>query len=96
MHANITEYKEIETPEFSSTVPPEIEDTILLSFGHSHLEFEATLYLKFLIITKRLDVTYREFQDHLMNMEDRGIIISAEFLGKKCWTRSSDKNICDY
>jgi len=93
MHVNITKYNKIETPEVSSTVPPEIEDAILLSFGHSILEFEATLYQKFLIITKGLIVTCREFQNHLLNMEERRIIVSTEFLGKKCWAMGSGRKI---
>lgn len=93
MHVNITEYNEIEQPEVKSTVPPEIEETILLSFGHAILEFEATLYQKFLRITNGLVVTCREFQGYLKNMEERGVVISTEFLGKRCWTIGSDKNI---
>ncbi len=96
MHVNITEYNEIEQPEVKNTVPPEIEDMILLSFGHAILEFEATLYQKFLRITNGLVVTCREFQDHLKNMEERGIVNLTEFLGKRCWTLGSVKNIHGY
>jgi len=71
-----------------STVPPLVEDAILLSFGHSILEFEATLYEKFLHITKGLVVTCKEFKEHLKNMEERGLIIAAEFMGKPCWARN--------
>lgn len=73
-----------------STVPPLIEDTILLSFGHSIIDFEATLYEKFLHITKGLVVTCEEFREHLANMEDREIIVSADFMGKRCWARSPE------
>lgn len=71
-----------------STVPPLIEDAILLSFGHSILEFEATLYEKFLHLTKGLVLTCQEFKNHLRNMEERDLIVSAEFLGKRCWARN--------
>jgi len=71
-----------------STVPPLIEDAILLSFGHSILEFEATLYEKFLHLTKGLVLTCEEFKNHLRNMEERDLIVSAEFLGKRCWARN--------
>ncbi|MFW9892467.1 MAG: hypothetical protein ACFFFO_09705 [Candidatus Thorarchaeota archaeon] len=73
-----------------NTVPPLIEDVILLSFGHSVLEFEATLYEKFLHLTKGLVVTCMEFKDHLRNMEERELIASSEFLGKKCWARKRE------
>lgn len=71
-----------------STVPPLVEDAILLSFGHAILDFEATLYEKFLHLTKGLVVTCKEFKEHLKNMEERGLIISAEFMGKQCWARN--------
>lgn len=73
-----------------STVPPLIEDTILLSFGHSIIDFEATLYEKFLHITKGLVITCQEFKDHLNNMEERGLILSADFLGKRCWAKNPE------
>jgi len=79
----------VETPNGEqvvlSTVPPQIEDAILLSFGHSIIDFEATLYEKFLMVTKGVVITCQEFREHLGNMEDRGLIVSAEFLGKRCW-----------
>lgn len=71
-----------------STVPPQIEDAILLSFGHSILEFEATLFEKFLRLTNSVVITFKEFKDHLRNMAERGLIVSAEFVGKQCWARS--------
>jgi len=73
-----------------STVPPLIEDTILLSFGHSIIDFEATLYEKFLHITKGLVITCEEFKEHLANMEEREIIVSADFMGKRCWARNPE------
>jgi hypothetical protein len=73
-----------------STVPPMIEDTILLSFGHSIIEFEATLYEKFLHIAKGLVITCKEFKDHLANMEERGLVMSVEFLGKRGWSRNPE------
>ncbi len=73
-----------------STVPPQIEDAILLSFGHSLIDFEATLYEKFLQVTNGLAVTCQEFKDHLANMEERELIVSAEFMGKRCWARNPE------
>ncbi|MFW9794448.1 MAG: hypothetical protein ACFFEE_09105 [Candidatus Thorarchaeota archaeon] len=74
-----------------STVPPLIEDAILLSFGHAILEFEATLYEKFLHLTNGVLVTCQEFKDHLKNMEERDLVVSAKFLGKQCWARNMEK-----
>ncbi|MHA1966039.1 MAG: hypothetical protein ACXACG_12455 [Candidatus Thorarchaeota archaeon] len=73
-----------------STVPPQIEDTILISFGNSIIDFEATLYEKFLLLTKGLVITCQEFKEHLANMEERELIVSAEFMGKRCWARNPE------
>ncbi|MBY8998239.1 MAG: hypothetical protein KGD60_10930 [Candidatus Thorarchaeota archaeon] len=84
----------VETPHGErivlSTVPPLIEDTILLSFGHSIIDFEATLYEKFLHITKGLVITCEEFKDHLKNMEERGLVMLVDFLGKRGWSRNPE------
>ena len=93
LHVPFTNIREIDEPEVKSTVPPEVEDIIILSFGHSILEFEATLYQKFLQLTDGLVVTCREFQEHLQNMEERKIVISTEFLGRRCWVRPSESVI---
>ncbi|MFW9788112.1 MAG: hypothetical protein ACFFE2_16415 [Candidatus Thorarchaeota archaeon] len=80
----------VETPTgekiILSTVPPLIEDKIILSFGHAIIEFEATLYEKFLLLTKGVALTCKEFREHLENMEERGLIVSSEFLEKRCWS----------
>ena len=96
MHVPFTEIREIEEPEVTSTVPPQIEELILNSFGHAILEFEATLYQKFLHLTNGLVITCREFKDYLQNMEERGIVISTEFLGKKCWAIGSIEEIRNF
>jgi hypothetical protein len=93
LHITFTKIKEIEEPEIKSTVPPVVEDLILLSFGHSMLEFEATLYQKFLHLTDGLGITCSEFKEHLRNMEERQIVISTEFLGKKCCVLASNNEI---
>ena len=89
MHVNITEFKEIDEPEILSTVPPVVEDFIILSFGNAITEFQSTLYEKFLHLTDGLIVTCNEFKAHLQNMEERKIVTSTEFLGKPCWTLNS-------
>jgi len=84
----------VETPDGEqivlSTVPPMIEDTILLSFGHSIIEFEDTLYEKFLHITKGLVITREEFKNYLENMEERGLVMLVEFFGKRGWSRNPE------
>ena len=95
MHVPFTELKEIDEPEVMSTVPPEIEDLILTSFGNAIMEFEGTLYIKFLKLTNGLVITCREFKEHLANMEEREIVSSVEFLGKRCWAMGSNKDIKD-
>jgi len=77
-------------------VPQQIEDIILLSVGHAILEFEATLYQKFLHLTNGLVITCREFKDHLQNMEERELVISTEFLGKKTWALGSNAEIKNF
>jgi hypothetical protein len=93
MHLPFTELKEIDEPEVMSTVPPEVEELILSSFGHAIIEFEATLYQKFLVLTKGLVVTCLEFKEHLANMEERGIVTSIIFLGKPGWALGNNEGI---
>ena len=93
MHVPFTEIREIDEPEVKSIVPPTVEDYIILSFGNSILEFQATLYEKFLHLTDGLVVTCREFKEYLQNMEERNIVTSTEFLGKKCWTYNANKEL---
>ncbi|MFW9844772.1 MAG: hypothetical protein ACFFEV_09365 [Candidatus Thorarchaeota archaeon] len=93
MHVPFTKITEIDEPQVRSTVPPTVEDFIVLSFGNSVVEFEATLYEKFLKLTDGLVVTCREFKSYLLNMEERKIVKSTEFLEKKCWTYSGNKHL---
>ncbi|MGY5860490.1 MAG: hypothetical protein RTU63_14055 [Candidatus Thorarchaeota archaeon] len=91
MHLPFITLKEIDEPEVLSTVPPEVEDLILLSFGNAVMEFEATLYQKFLMLTKGLVITCLEFKEHLSNMEERRIVSSMKFFGKPTWTLELNK-----
>jgi len=93
MHVPFTRIREVDEPIVKSTVPPTVEDFIILSFGNSVVEFEATLYEKFLQLTDGLIVTCREFKEYLLNMEKRKIVKSTEFLEKKCWTYKGNKQI---
>jgi len=95
LNARITD-TEYDQNEIVNTVPPEIEDTILLSFGHAIVEFENTLYHKFQHLTRGIVLTKKEFIDHLENMEERSLVVSGIFLGKKCWALGADgSNIWD-
>lgn len=89
MNARSTETDE-NRADVVSTVPPEIEETILTSFGHAVIEFEDTLYMKFLHLTRGVVLTKREFVELLENMEERGIVVSGALLGKRCWAMGSD------
>ena len=96
MHLPFTKFKEIDEPEVMSTVPPEVEELILTSFGNSIIEFQAALYQKFLVLTKGLVVTCLQFKAHLQNMEERGIVSSIVFLGKPGWALEDNENIRNY
>ena len=95
VNARITDGKDIQTG-IVNTVPPEIEETILISFGHAIIEFEDTLFKKFQHLTKGIVLSKREFLDHLENMEERGIVVSGVFLSRRYWAMGSDaSNIFD-
>lgn len=84
MSARLTQHGR-ENRNIIGTVPPPIEDNIIVAFGYAILQFEDTLYLKFQMLTRGIEVTRAEFEDHLQNMEERGLIASTESLGKACW-----------
>ncbi len=70
-----------------NTVPQEVENLILWAFGKSIIEFEATLYEKFHLISKDIVLGKNEFLWHLENMEERGVLKSCEFKGIHSWSR---------
>jgi hypothetical protein len=74
-----------ETPV--NTVPPRIEDLILMTFGKSIIDFEATLYGKFHRISAEFILQKQEFLSHLENMEERKILKSCDFNGVRTWRR---------
>jgi hypothetical protein len=74
-----------ETP--ANTVPPKIEDLILVTFGKSIIDFEATLYEKFHRITTEFILQKQEFLAHLENMEERKLLKSCDFNGVRTWRR---------
>ena len=69
------------------TVPPEIEQKILWAFGHSIIEFEATLYEKFHILSGDIVLSMNDFRWHLENMEERGLVVATRFKGIRSWNR---------
>jgi hypothetical protein len=89
MNTNSTTARDYDS-EVVSIVPPEIEEDILASFGHAIVEFEDTLYVKFQQLTKGIVLTKKEFIEYLENMEERDIVVSGNFLGKKCWAMGSN------
>ena len=70
-----------------NTVPQEVEQLILWAFGKSIIEFEATLYEKFHLISEEIVLGKNEFLWHLENMEERGVLKSSEFKGIRSWSR---------
>ncbi len=70
-----------------NTVPSEIEKLIIWAFGKSIIEFEATLYEKFHLISGDIVLGKNEFIWHLENMEERGVLKSITFKGIRSWSR---------
>ncbi|MHA1907741.1 MAG: hypothetical protein ACW98Y_10645 [Candidatus Thorarchaeota archaeon] len=70
-----------------NTVPPEVEKLILWSFGKSIIEFEATLYEKFHILSEEIVLSKNEFLWHLENMAERHVLKSITFKGIPSWSR---------
>ncbi|MGY5853529.1 MAG: hypothetical protein RTU92_08200 [Candidatus Thorarchaeota archaeon] len=83
--------QEMEEHHFApkSTVPPEVEEKILLAFGNAIVELERNLWLKFNIISGEIVLGRNEFQWHLENMEARGLICSSEYDEVRSWSKSS-------
>lgn len=70
-----------------NTVPPQVEELIMWAFGKAIIEFEATLYHKFHLLSGDIVVGRNEFRWHLQNMEERGILASSEYKGVPSWSR---------
>ncbi|MFW9885543.1 MAG: hypothetical protein ACFFEX_14240 [Candidatus Thorarchaeota archaeon] len=70
-----------------NTVPPQVEELILLAFGKASIQFEATLYQKFHHISGDIIIGLNEFRWHLQNMEERGLLISSMMKGEPSWSR---------
>lgn len=83
--ARIDSESDCEVPP--STVPPQIEDLILWAFGKSIIEFEATLFHKFHLLSGDIVLSKKEFRWHLENMKARGLVFSSEFEGVRSWSR---------
>jgi hypothetical protein len=60
-----------------STVPPEIEEKILMAFGNKVVVEERELYDMFHVISGDIQLTPIEFVWYLENMEERGFVASS-------------------
>ena len=60
-----------------STVPPEIENKILMAFGNKIVVEERELYDMFHLISGDIQLTPIEFVWYLENMEERGLVASS-------------------
>ncbi|MHA1940056.1 MAG: hypothetical protein ACXABV_02095 [Candidatus Thorarchaeota archaeon] len=70
-----------------NTVPHQVEDLIMWAFGKAIIEFEATLYQKFHLLSGDIVVGKNEFRWHLENMKERGLLASSEYKGVPSWSR---------
>ncbi|MGY5875919.1 MAG: hypothetical protein RTU30_09250 [Candidatus Thorarchaeota archaeon] len=86
-----TRIQEMEEHHFApkSTVPPEVEEKILLAFGNAIVELERNLYQKFHIMSGDIVLGKNEFRWHLENMEARGLICSSEYDEVRSWSKST-------
>ncbi|TFG14021.1 hypothetical protein EU537_04795 [Candidatus Thorarchaeota archaeon] len=68
-----------------------LERDILRAFGTALIEFEETLFHKYLLLSARGSLITRDiFQEHLQDMEKKGYISKAYLHGKVCWKRDID------
>ncbi len=69
-------------------VERDLESGIIRSFGHSIIEFELSLFQKFLNMSAPQSVTTEAiFKKHLTLMHAKGYVMPVEFQGKRCWKR---------
>ncbi len=72
----------------SDLVENEIELGIIRSFGWSIIEFEASLFQKFLHISAPASIiTEQDFKKHLNEMHSKGYISPLDFQGKRAWRK---------
>ena len=69
-----------------STVPPEIENKILMAFGNKIVVEERELYDMFHLISGDIQLTPIEFVWYLENMEERGLVASSVDVVRS-WTK---------
>jgi len=65
----------------------EIEKEILWVFGKSIIEFESVLYVKFHTLTTEFILSEEQLRLHLMNLEQKGYVAFASFMGKRSWRK---------
>ncbi len=76
-----------DTSSVKSTVPPVIENKLLMAFGNSVVVEERELFDMFHVISGDIQLTPIEFVWYLENMEERGLVNSSLFEGIRSWRR---------
>ncbi|MFX1602368.1 MAG: hypothetical protein ACFFCK_02720 [Promethearchaeota archaeon] len=72
----------------SKLVENEIELGIIRSFGWSIIEFEASLYQKYLQLSAPASImTEQDFKKCLKEMHSKGYVSPLEFQGKRAWRK---------
>ena len=80
--------KEIAHKLETELVENEIELGIIRSFGWSIIEFEASLFQKFLQLSAPASIiTEHDFKKHLKEMHSKGYVSPLEFQGKRAWRK---------
>ena len=84
INARIEDTSTVDTVK--STVPPEIENKILMAFGNKIVVEERELYDMFHLISGDIQLTPIEFVWYLENMEERGLVASSVDVVRS-WTK---------
>ncbi|MHA2378294.1 MAG: hypothetical protein ACXADS_03385 [Candidatus Thorarchaeota archaeon] len=72
----------------SELIENEIELSIIRSFGWAIIEFEASLFQKYLHLSGPASIiTEHDFKKHLKEMHSKGYISPLDFQGKRAWRK---------
>jgi glutamyl/glutaminyl-tRNA synthetase len=72
----------------SEELEREIEIALVRAFGWSIIEFEASLFQKFLVMSAPSSLMTEDmFRKHMKNMEAKGYVAPVDFQGKRAWKR---------
>ncbi len=81
-YAVMTEY------DMRYSMPNPLETNVIRAFGWSLIEFEMTLYQKFLSLSIEGSLmAFEEFKEILRNMESKGFLQELSFQGKKAFRK---------